>query len=206
MVKKHCHTPDMVSLAMSVLPKGVAGQKGGVAKHSRRGRTRSSTSTVPTRTYDRTSCVTSIQNVTASGPSTMNFGYVHPLSAMPQSSVDEFMPSGSYDPPSSGNYGPSSSGSYGPHTYQPQQYSPHGGQPYALKLLTRQIHVCAGCQFGYCNTEKVPAPPYNICVAHKEARQVMNSHKGYELKHRYTIYNKNISPLSCKSLLHLDKG
>ena len=143
--KKHCHTPDMESLAMSGLPKGVAGQKGDVAKCSRRGRTRSSTSTVPTRTYDRTSCVTSIQNVTASRPSTMNFGYVHPLSAMPQSSVDEFMPSGSYGLPSSGSNGPSSSGSYGPHTYQPQQYSPHGGQPYVLKFLTRQIHVCAGC-------------------------------------------------------------
>ena len=56
--------------------------------------------------------------------------------------------SGSYGPPSSGSYGPSSSGSYGPHTYQPQQYSPHGGQPYIiLKFLTRQIQVrvCAGC-------------------------------------------------------------
>ena len=101
----------------------------------------------------------------------MNFGYVHPLSTMPQSPVDGSVPSGSYDPPSSGNYGPH-------YTYQPHQYSTHGGQPYVLKFLTRQIRVCAGCRLGYCNTEKVPAPPYNICVAHEETRQLTNSHTG----------------------------
>ena len=86
--KKHCHTPDLESLAMSGLPKGVAGQKGGIAKRSRRGTTRSSTSTAPTRTHDRISCVTSIQCVTANSPSTVNFGYVHTQSTTAQSSVD----------------------------------------------------------------------------------------------------------------------
>ena len=88
--------------------------------------------------------------------------------------------SGSYGAWSVGSYGhgPSSSGSYGTLTQQPHQYSPHGGQPYMLKFLTRQIHVCAGCRLGYCNTEKVPDPPYNICVAHEETRQITNTHTG----------------------------
>ena len=98
--------------------------------------------------------------------------------------------SGSYGPPPSGSYGPSSSsGSYGPpYTHQFQQYSPHGGQPYVLKFLTKQIRVCAGCRLGYCNTEKVPAPPYNICVAHEETRQINNSHTGVPFTTKTTAH------------------
>ena len=270
--KKHCHIADMESLTMSGLPKGVAGQKGGVAKCSRRGRTRSSISTVSIRIHDCTSCVTSIQSQSViANSSTVNLGYVHTLSTMPQPSGScdpppsgsygplssgsydppppgsygplssgsydsppsgsygppssgsygplssgsydppppgsygplssgsyDSPPSGSYGPPSSGSYGPPPSGSYGPssssgsygpyYTHQFQQYSPHGGQPYVLKFLTKQIRVCAGCRLRYCNTEKVPAPPYNICVAHKETQQINNSHTGVPFTTKTTAH------------------
>lgn len=208
------HTADIESLAMSGLPTGIAGQKSGIAKWSRRGRSRSSTVEVPIRTYDRTSHVTNVQSLTASGPSTMNFGSVPSLSAMPQSSFDHggmpsgtfnslshaygsgsygplwgdsmldnyVPPMGTYDPPFSStshgtssssdqwssfttNHGISSRSTMGQSTNNCQQYSPHGAQPYRLKFLTRQIRVCAGCRFGYCNTEKIPAPPYDMCCA-----------------------------------------
>ena len=77
--KKQSCPPDIESLAMSGLPKGVAGQKGAVAKRSRRGRTKNSTCSTAVSTHDRTSCVTNIQATTASGMfmgSTMNFGYM----------------------------------------------------------------------------------------------------------------------------------
>ena len=42
-------------------------------------------------------------------------------------------------------------------------------QPYYLKMLTKQIKVCKGCQLGYGNEVSVPDPLYNICVAHEES-------------------------------------
>ena len=84
--KRQSPSPDLDSLAMSGLPKGVAGQKGGIAKHSRRGRSRHNTASAPTRTHDRTSCVTGLP---ANATFNMNFGYMPQSSVgdMPQSSV-----------------------------------------------------------------------------------------------------------------------
>ena len=76
--KKQSRSPDIDSLVMSGLPKGVEGQKGETAKCSRKGKSRS-TST-PTRTYDHISCVTGLPGNAAFN---MNFAY------MPQSSIGE---------------------------------------------------------------------------------------------------------------------
>ncbi|MBC6401887.1 MAG: hypothetical protein GDA37_12950 [Ekhidna sp.] len=76
--KKQSNSPDIDSLAMSGLPKGVAGQKGSVAKRSRRGRTRKGTVTAPISTHDRTACVTNIHTTVAndmSMGSSVNFGF-----------------------------------------------------------------------------------------------------------------------------------
>ena len=153
--KKQSHSPNIESLAMSGLPKGVAGQKGSVPKRSRRGRTRSSTVSAPVSTHDRTTCVTNIQTTVANDMymgSMMNFGF----SPYPSASVH---PTPHYTPHGS-------------------QYSPHGSQPYLLKFLTKQIRVCAGCRLGYCNDPEIPPPPYNICIAHEETRQITNPHTG----------------------------
>ena len=221
--KKQSRSPDIDSLAMSGLPKGVAGQKGGIAKRSRRGKSRS-TST-PTRTYDRTSCVIGLPgNATFN----MNFGYMpqssigemHQSLVLSQSSVSCTSQSSVSDLPHSSVVSQSSVGlipqlSVESHSavsdmpqssvvshssvnlmpqpsvvsqlsdsYMPQfpassnPYSSHGMQPYVLKFLTKQIRICAGCRFGYCNDVKVPDPPYNICVPHQEMRQITNPHTG----------------------------
>jgi hypothetical protein len=47
-------------------------------------------------------------------------------------------------------------------------YSPAGTQPYLLKMLTKNIKVCAGCRLGYNNT----VPPYDMCIVHEETRPV----------------------------------
>ena len=62
--------------------------------------------------------------------------------------------------------------------YLPQFPIYTGIQPYILKFLTKQMRVCADCRFGYCDDEKVPDPPYNICVSHEETRQITNPHTG----------------------------
>ena len=209
--KKQSHSPDLDSLAMSGLPKGVAGQKGGIARCSRRGRSRSNTSSAPTRTYDRTSCVTGLP---ANATFNMNFGYMPQSSVgdMPQSSVVSqssvgympqslvvsqslvgYMPQSSVVSQSSVGYMPQSSvlsqSSVG---YMPQSsvvsqlsvgYLPQfpiytGIRPYIFKFLTKQMCVCAGCRFGYCNDGKVPDPPYNICGSHEKTRQITNPHTG----------------------------
>jgi hypothetical protein len=53
---------------------------------------------------------------------------------------------------------------------QPSQLQSPGGQPYYLKCLTNQIKVCAGCRLGYSNRN----PPYDICVVHRESRNILN--------------------------------
>jgi len=40
------------------------------------------------------------------------------------------------------------------------------------------MRVCACCRFGYSNDQNIPDPPYNICVSHKEMRQITNPHTG----------------------------
>ena len=101
--KRQSHSPDIESLAMLGLPKGVAGQKGSIPKHSRRGRARSSKVSAPVCTHDRTTCITNIKTTVANNmymSPTMNFGF----NPYPSASVH---PSPHYSPHGS-------------------QYSPHG--------------------------------------------------------------------------------
>ena len=48
------------------------------------------------------------------------------------------------------------------------QFAPHGIQPFYLKMLTKQMRVCAGCRLGFNNEVCVPDPPYIVCIAHEE--------------------------------------
>ena len=54
--------------------------------------------------------------------------------------------------------------------------SPHGAQPYVLRMLTKKIMICAGCRMGYNNSLQIPDPPYDICIAHGESRRIPFSH------------------------------
>ena len=51
-------------------------------------------------------------------------------------------------------------------------FQPHGTQPYLLKMLTKQILVCAGRRLGYNDEKTIPLSPYNTCIVHEESRQV----------------------------------
>jgi hypothetical protein len=62
-----------------------------------------------------------------------------------------------------------------PYTGTP--FQPHGLQPYSVKMLTKRIHVCAGCRLGFNNENNLPPSPYNICIAHDETRQITPSGK-----------------------------
>lgn len=83
-VRQFC-SPDLYSLAMSGLPKEVAGQKGGIARHSRR-EDQAIALFQLIRAHDCTSCVTGLP---ANATFNMNFGYIPKLSVgdMPQSSL-----------------------------------------------------------------------------------------------------------------------
>ena len=160
--KRQSHSPNIVSLAMLGLPKSVAGQKGSVLKHSRKERARSSTISAPVSTHDHTTCITNIQTTMANDKyvdSMMDFGF----SPYPSASIHpahHYSPHGFQDCP---------------HGFQ---YSPHGSQLYLLKFITKQIQVCVGCRLGYCDDSEIPPPPYNICIAHEETRQITNPHMG----------------------------
>jgi hypothetical protein len=68
-------------------------------------------------------------------------------------------------------------------------FQPHGSQPYYIKMLTKQIRVCAGCRFGYNNDIFIPNSPYNIVIAHEEPRQV-------------TPKSGDVAPFTTKSTVH----
>lgn len=76
--------------------------------------------------------------------------------------------------------------------YLPLQHSPHVSQPYMLKFLTKQIQICAGAGWDIVMTYvDIPHPPYHICIAHEETRQVTNPHTS-------SLFAQNSSTLSCQ--------
>ena len=173
--KTHCKGPDIDSLAVAGLPKR-AGQKGGKPK---RGHSRGKSKVCPSVTTDRVSNVTSYMGSSLPSSTTyMGFNF-------PEESDDNYAPSYNYhcdaprynyhapnyiyESPSTGTNQSSSSNAHGSHvSISVASYSPAGTQPYFLKMLTKNIKVCAGCRLGYSNT----LPPYDICIAHEETRQV----------------------------------
>ena len=71
-------------------------------------------------------------------------------------------------------------------------FSPHGKQPFYLKMLTKQIRVCGGCRCGFNNETRIPDPPYNVCVAHEEPYTVSpQSGKAFTRK---TVVHYHMSP------------
>ena len=66
-------------------------------------------------------------------------------------------------------------------------FQAHGIQSYFVKMLTKQIRICAGCRLGFNNEHAIPPSPYNICIAHEEPRQITPSGK---------------KPFVTKSILH----
>ena len=142
--------PDLDSLALSGLPKGVAGNKGGVAvKRSRRGR---QASTTPARTHDRISAV-----ITDNSSSHLSSTQISELQGATYTSTQVTGQPSTPTPQ---------------HGTSPYAFQPHGTQPYYIKMLTRKIRICAGCRLGFNNEQTIPPSPYNICVAHEELRQV----------------------------------
>ncbi len=214
---QHDNGPNLDSLAMSGLPKGVAGQKGGISKHGRRGRRRGTNA--PLQITDRTTTALDLPHGTTSdqsycpypayqgSPTSSSNSYMphyvqskqgssrdSPYSsyagAYLQGSYPPHVPSTSYSPHyvqsmqgssrDSSRDSPYSShaadaylqGSYPPHVLPSTSYSPHGIQPYNLKMLTKKIRVCSGCRLGYSNETRVPEPPYNMCVSHEQSYEV----------------------------------
>ena len=190
--------PNVDSLAMSGLPKGVAGQKGGVAKHGRRGRRKDTNTSTLVTTTDRISTCTPVASATPTSTNAVSdtsafgdgsgqesqfnshFYYSYPPVPLPslQESPSSFAPhiqslrmqgSPLYSCPPHGLYGSPYQSIASPSS---SSYSPHGIQPYYLKMLTKQIRVCSGCRFGYDNEVCVPAAPYNMCISHQESYQV----------------------------------
>ena len=51
-------------------------------------------------------------------------------------------------------------------------FQSHGTQVYHVKMLTKQIRICAGCRLGFDNEHVIPPSPYNMCIAHIEPRQI----------------------------------
>ena len=113
------------------LPKGVAGQKGSVAKRSRRGTTRKGTVTAPISIHDRTACVTNIHTTVAndmSMGSSVNFGFsCNPSACVHQTC--QYLPHGSRFSPHGSQFAPHGS-QFSPHCSQfaphSSQFSPHG--------------------------------------------------------------------------------
>ena len=54
-------------------------------------------------------------------------------------------------------------------------FQPHGIEPYFVKMLTKQIRICAGCRLGFNNEKAIPPSPYNICIGHEEVQQITPS-------------------------------
>ena len=67
-------------------------------------------------------------------------------------------------------------------------YSPHGIQPYNLKMLTKQIKVCSG----YNNEVSIPEPPYNMCISHQESYEV--SPQSSQPFHTTTVVHYHANP------------
>jgi hypothetical protein len=158
------HTPNLDKLAMSGLPKGVAGQKGGVPKGGRRGKR--GNSTLPTTVTDRITvlpraAVNTDNNSVEVVQSTVTSQVYHSqsLTSPIRPQLQSVMQADIRSVQSFQN--------------QPSiSYSPHGIQQYNLKMLTKQIKVCSGCRLGYNNQLSIPEPPYNMCIPHEESFQV----------------------------------
>ena len=167
---QHNNGPNLDSLAMSGLPKGVAGQMGGISKRGRRGRRRGTNA--PLQVTDRTTTAPDLPHGTASNQLYCPYpAYQGSPTSSSNSYMLQSMQGSSRDSPYSSHAGAYLQGSYPP--YIPStSYSPHGIQPYSLKMLTKQIRVCSGCRLGYSNEIRVPEPPYNMCVSHEEPFEV----------------------------------
>ena len=181
-----CSCRELWSIAMflwfivsSWSTKGVAGQKGGVPKHGRRGKKSTTTNSKQITTTERISVTPSVA--------------VSPITTLTNCSIFEsfniytnpYSPSPSQQPP---HFSPPSSSLWGL-----PSHSPHGMQPY-WKMLTKQIKVCKGCRLGYGNEVSVPDPPYNMCCTWRVYCVTFCS-----------LCNKNSCSLLCCSYLHLDK-
>ena len=158
--KMHHTGPNIDSLAVVGLPKGVAGQKGGKSK---RGRNRAK----------------------SSGAQASNVSdHVKSVAVSPNANS----PSQLLQPYSPYNYAGNHTyyGTSWPTCHDPQAntpvrsnpnvmpvpFSPAGTKQFFLKMLTKSIKICAGCRLGYDNSTSMPSPPYNICIAHEESRVI----------------------------------
>ena len=159
------------SLVLFDLPKGIAGKKGGVSKRGRRGKRRANTGFVESSdrvvalTDGSSSTILPINSISTSG-------YCHTISnqVVVTNPLPSPLPSSFQDStPYFTNLSPQH---YSPISSMDATYLPHGIQPYHLKILTKQIKVCAGCRFGFNNAINLPEPPYNMCIAHEESFQV----------------------------------
>ncbi len=159
--------PNLDALALSGLPKGVAGNKGGVSIRSRRGK--KTLKHQPIHIYDR------VSTESVGGTSSTSQLLGQSTSQVPcQFNVPlyqgQLVQQGSLTGDT--NYSPTTVG------MQPSRvtpFQPHGNQPYFVKMLTKQIRVCAGCRLGFNNEKDIPLSPYNICIGHEEIRQITPS-------------------------------
>lgn len=177
--KSHKAEANVDALAMMDLPKG-ARQKGGLSKRGWKGGQKGPVSS----TVVPTNRIASCEAPTSSCANTLS-----DLSQMSSSSYNSFHHSfnhfnqvltPSYNYPQWNNQ-----------LHLSPQFVPHGVAPFYLKMLTRQIKVCAGCRFGFNNELSVPEPPYNMCIAHEEPYVISP-----QSSTKFT--KKNTSSLPCK--------
>ena len=174
-LKKSKQKPNLSSLAYHGLPTG-AGEKGGKAKPKRRRLSVQTKSALPRR--DRLSLVSTTQYHPRAHPqmspvtTTITVPPVTPTIAVPPVTptiaVPPVTPTIAVPPVTPTIAVPLVTPTLT--VIQPSQLQSPANQPYYLKCLTNQIKVCAGCRLGYSNRN----PPYDICVVHRESRNILN--------------------------------